>query len=134
MTWNDVARENYKTLKNIDPSNATMQQYLLYGATMALGGDKYICDEVISETEEKQVERKIEGLERVLIISLGEELEDADKYINLWHKTGDKEFKKIASEELSHAGVVAKYIRESGYSIDMNPYMVHFNAIQAKLA
>lgn len=129
-----MASENYADLKNIDPSKATAQQYMLYGATIALGGDKAAYNESIQETSKNDVERKTEGLERVLVETLGEELEDAEKYIDLWHKTGDKEFRKIASDELSHAGVVAKYIRESGYSIDMQPHIIHFNAIQAKLA
>lgn len=107
---------------------------MLYGATIALGGDKDAYNEFMKETSKNGVCRKTEGFESVLVESLGEELEDAEKYIDLWHKTGDKEFRKIASDELSHAGVVAKYIREAGYSIDMQPHMVHFNALQAKLA
>lgn len=133
MTWQEVAAENYDHLKDIPPEKATRDQFTLYAACVALQGHKGLRGETIHSGPETAAQGENEAAESILTEYMEDELQDAEKYLKLWHETSDKDFKDIAKQELSHFEILAKHARTIDPNIDLNPYMVHHNALLARL-
>ncbi|MCL2071563.1 MAG: hypothetical protein FWH07_04935 [Oscillospiraceae bacterium] len=51
-----------------------------------------------------------------IIAYINEELNDCEKYYNLWRENGDERFKDLSIDELRHSEVLIKMARESGVS------------------
>jgi len=132
--WKKVAKENYEALEDISPDKASKDQYLLYAASVALLDHFDRQGELTHPTPETAAQGKNEGVAGILLDYMADELADAEKYLKLWHETGSKDFKEIAKQELSHFEILAKYARTIEPNIDLNPYMVHHNALLAKLS
>lgn len=131
--WKKVAKENYESLKEINPDKATKDQYLLYAASVAML-DHFECkDETINSTLEPTAQGENEGMSAILLDYMSEELADSSKYIELWHKTGNENFKSVARDELSHFEILAKYARTVEPNIDLQDYMVHYKSLMARL-
>jgi len=132
--WKKIAKENYKALEGVNPDKATKDQYLLYAACVALLDHFEYEDESTHPTPETAAQGENEGAGGILLDYMADELADAEKYLKLWHETGNKDFKEIAKQELSHFETLAKYARTVERNIDLSPYMVHHNALMAKLS
>ena len=132
--WKKVAKENYESLRDINPDKASKDQYLLYAASVALLDHFEHMGESTHPTPETAAQGENEGAVGVLLDYMADELADSEKYIKLWQRTGNKDFKEIAKQELSHFEILAKYARTVEPNIDLNPYMVHHNALMAKLS
>jgi len=131
--WQKNAKDTYKDLKDIDPDKATKQQFILYAACIALQVHEDYQGEVTHSTPETDAQGENEGAVGVLLDYMADELADSERYIKLWQQTGNKDFKEIAKQELSHFEILAKYARTVEPNIDLNPYMVHHNALLARL-
>lgn len=133
MTWQEVAAENYDHLKDIPPEKATRDQFTLYAACVALQGHKEPQDESIQPEPKTAAQVENEAAESILTEYLAEELADAEKYLKLWHETGNADFKDIARDELHHFELLAKHARSVDSSIDFSSYTVQHGALLAKL-
>jgi len=132
--WQKNAKDTYKDLKDLDPDKATKQQFILYAACIALQGHEDYQGEVTHPTPEAATQGENEGAGGILLDYMADELADSEKYIKLWQQTGNKDFKEISKQELSHFEALAKYTRTVEPNIDLNPYMLHHNSLMAKLS
>ena len=132
--WKKVAKENYESLRDINPDKASKDQYLLYAASVALLDHFEHMGESTHPTPETAAQGENEGAVGVLLDYMAGELADGEKYLKLWHSTGNKDFKEISKQELSHFEILAKYARTVEPNIDLNPYMLHHNSLMAKLS
>jgi len=131
--WKKVAKENYESLRDINPDKASKDQYLLYAASVALLDHFEHMGESTHPTPETAAQGENEGAGGVLLDYMADELADSERYIKLWRQTSNKDFREIAKQELSHFEILAKYARTVEPNIDLNPYMVHHNALLARL-
>lgn len=132
--WQKNAKDTYKALKDIDPAKATRQQFILFAACVALQGHMPSLDETVRTQPESATHGKNEGLTTILLDYMNEELSDSEKYIALWRDTGNKDFKEIAKQEISHFEILAKYAQSAEPGIDLQSYVMHHNTLLAKLA
>lgn len=89
--------------------------------------------ELQGETPETASQDQPEAIQINLSEYMEDELVDAEKYLKLWRDTGNADFKDIAKQELAHFEMIAKYVKSVNSGIDLNPYIVHHNALLAKL-
>ena len=68
-----------------------------------------------------------------LMTHLGEELDGAEWYLQLWHDTGNADFKAIAREELRHFDTLAKYVKQQEPGADLSGCITRHTALMAKL-
>lgn len=132
--WRENAHDTYKSLKDIEPDRATKEQFILYACCIALQGHEDTQDETIHSAPEAAAQGENEGMAGILTSYMEDELADAEKYLKLWRDTGDKDFEEIAKQELSHFETLAKYAQSVEPRIDLQAYMVHHNALLAKLS
>lgn len=96
--WKKNAKDTYKDIKDIDPEKATKQQFILYAACVALGGDEDSKDEVMPVMSESPSYSTPAIPQATMSYAdiVRDEIESAERYADM----GEND---ISEQELSHA-------------------------------
>lgn len=138
--WSEAARETHDGLKTINLEKMTKDDYLLYGASLAILDHEPSQGEVMPESDPSAQEppQKAAGDKpqaQLFLDYIGDELSDADKYLSLWNEMGDEQFREMARDEIRHSENLIRIVRQGGTVDDpgLQDMLTHHNVLLARL-
>jgi len=132
--------EDIKTfIPELLDGEANEKNAILLNALYDLQGHLIVEDDKDIDQSDKMPQMEESGVDmggknEWIINQISEELNDANTYYEKWLETKNKEYKKIASDELQHSEILVKIAREDGLpDAELQDIRTRHNILLAKL-
>ena len=115
---NNLKSDALETLGSIDTDKLTKEQYILFGASIAILDHKPESIQADNESDVQTIlESKSESVTKDLIAGIKEELKDGEKWLEEFRLSGDRDYIQMSYDESTHAQKLIRIAQENNFEV-----------------